>query len=354
MTADLTWPDVLTRLVRRADLDADTVTWAMGEILAGQATPVQIAGFAVALRSKGETVEEISALSGTMLDRATPITLDTQAVDVVGSGGDRSNSVNISTMAAIVAAGAGAKVVKHGNRSASSASGAADCLEALGVVLDLPPDLQPQVLAEVGIVFMFAPMYHPSLRHAGPPRRELGISTTFNFLGPLSNPARPQAQAIGVADARMAPLMAEVLAARGGRGLVFHGSDGLDELTTTTTSDVWAFDGGRVVTGSLDPQDLGIQRADLEALRGGDPAHNAAVVREVLGGARGPLRDIVVLNAAAAGLAFAGPDLDVDIAEQLGPHVRKAEEAVDSGRASSLLDTWIRVTQRLSENPSSA
>lgn len=347
MTSEPTWPDLLTRLVTGSDLDASAVEWAMGEILEGNASPVQIAGFAVALRSKGETVEEISALSDAMLSRATPIALDPLAVDVVGSGGDRSNSVNVSTMAAIVAAGMGAKVVKHGNRSASSASGAADCLEALGVVLDISPESQQLVLDEAGIVFMFAPLYHPSLRHAGLVRRELGISTTFNFLGPLSNPARPIANAVGVADARMAALMAGVLAARGGRGLVFHGADGLDELTTTTTSDVWMFDDGRLITDRLDPNDLGIARTDMASLRGGDPSFNAAVVRDLVAGATGPVRDIVVLNAAAAGLAYTGFQLDAPIADQMVAYVRAAEQAIDSGRAAQVLDTWVTITQRL-------
>lgn len=343
----LTWPDILARLIRRETLSSAAVSWAMGEILAGNATPVQIAGFAVALRAKGETVEEISALAETMLDRATPIQLDSDSVDVVGSGGDRANTVNVSTMAAIVAAAAGARVVKHGNRAASSACGTADCLEELGVVLDLEPASQSDVLADVGIVFLFAPLYHPSLRYSAAPRRELGIPTTFNFLGPLANPARPTAQAIGVADARMAALMAGVLAGRGSRGLVFHGTDGLDELTTTASSDVWLLADGRVTTGALDPLDLGIPRGKVDQLVGGGPARNAAIVRDTFAGAAGPVRDIVILNAAAALLAFHGPDPDLDIAAQFVPYIAMASEALDSGRASAVLDGWIEITQRL-------
>lgn len=341
------WPDVLTGLVGGRDLDYEAATWAMNDILAGNATPVQIAAFMVALRTKGETVEEISALSGAMLANARPIALPTNAVDIVGTGGDRARTVNVSTMAAMVAAAAGAKVVKHGNRAASSACGTADVLEELGVVLDLPPERQREVFDATGIVFLFASYYHPSLRHAALPRRELGISTTFNFLGPLANPARPLAQAVGVADARMAALMAGVLAGRGNRGLVFHGGDGLDELTTTTTSDVWVIADGRSVRTSLDPADLGLPPAVKEDLVGGDAAHNAQVVRDTFAGKPGPVRDIVLLNAAAALLAFDGPDPDRRLAEQLADAVARAGQAVDSGAASSLLDRWGDVTRGL-------
>lgn len=341
----VTWPDVLTGLIEGQDLDAAAASWAMDQILAGDATPSQIAGFVVALRAKGESVAEVAGLAEAMLARATPITLDTASVDIVGSGGDRANTVNVSTMAAIVAAGAGARVVKHGNRAASSACGTADCLEQLGVALDVAPERQARVLAESGIVFLFAPLYHPSLRHAASTRRELGIRTVFNFLGPLANPARPRGQAVGVADPRMARLMAGVLAGRGSHGLVFHGADGLDELTTTTTSQVHVISGGQVTTTSLDPADLGLAPARPQDLVGGDPAHNAAVVRQVLEGGRGPIRDIVLLNAAAALLAHAQPDPTRDLAEQLADHLAQAGQAVDSGAATATLDRWIAATQ---------
>jgi len=342
-----TWPDVLTGLIEGKNLTSDITAWAMDEILAGNTTPVQLAGFLVALRAKGETVEEIAGLAETMLDRATPITLDTHAVDVVGSGGDRANTVNVSTMAAVVAAGAGAKVVKHGNRAASSACGAADCLEALGVVLDVKPERQAEVLAEAGIVFLFAPLYHPSLRHAATARSELGIQTPFNFLGPLANPARPAAQAVGIANQRMAALVAGVLARRGTRGLVFHGDDGLDELTTTTTSDIWLIADREVQETTLDPSELGFARASTHDLVGGDATHNAAAVRRVLGGETGPIRDIVVLNAGAALLAHAGPDLTRPVADQLGGHVEAAARAIDSGAAANTLDAWVAATSRV-------
>lgn len=339
------WPDVLTGLVRGEDLDQETARWAMNEILAGNASPVQMAGFMVALRAKGETVGEISGLAGAMLDNARSIDLPMEAVDIVGSGGDRANTVNISTMAAVVAASAGARVVKHGNRAASSMCGTADCLEALGVVLDLDPAKQADVFAETGIVFLFASHYHPALRHAAIARRELAISTTFNFLGPLANPAHPVAQAVGVADKRMAGLMAGVLAARGNRGLIFHGGDGLDELTTTTGSDIWLIGDGRVVETSLDPLDLGVPRATTGDLAGGLPDHNAAVARAVFAGEAGPVRDIVLLNAAAALLALDGPDLDAPLGPQLAVRLERAAAAVDRGAASALLERWVRVTQ---------
>jgi anthranilate phosphoribosyltransferase len=340
-----TWAGLLADLVRGSDLPPDAAAWAMDQVLAGEVTPVQIAGFAIALRAKGETVSELTGLAQAMLSRATPIDVDPEAVDVVGSGGDRANTVNVSTMAAIVTAACGVPVVKHGNRAASSACGTADCLEALGVAIDVPPAAQPQVLAEAGIVFLFAPLYHPALRFASSARRELGVPTAFNFLGPLANPARPHAQAVGVADVRMAPLMAGVIAGRGNRGLVFHGEDGLDELTTTAASSVWVIGDGRVAQSRLDPAELGIAAAGREDLVGGDPAHNAGVVADVLAGRPGPVRDIVALNAAAAQLAFAGPDLEAPLAAQFAGPLRRAYEAIDSGAAAGVLDTWVRVSQ---------
>lgn len=340
-----TWAGVLSDLIRGRDLAPDAAGWAMDQILAGDATPVQVAGFAVALRSKGETVAELTGLAQAMLERATPVRLPAEAVDVVGSGGDQAFTVNVSTMAAIVAAACGVPVVKHGNRAASSASGTADCLEALGVAIDVPPAAQAGVLERAGIVFLFAAMYHPSLRFAATARKELGVPTTFNFLGPLANPARPAAQAVGVADARMAPLVAGVIAARGQRGLVFHGDDGLDELTTTTASDVWLVAGGQVVQTRLDPTELGLVPVTREDLVGGDPAHNASVVRAVLGGQPGAVRDIVALNAAAAQLAFAGPDLAAPPAPQLVAPLQRAYDAIDSGAAARLLGVWVEATQ---------
>ncbi|MCW2803769.1 MAG: trpD [Propionibacteriaceae bacterium] len=341
----MNWPELLSGLVRGQDQSRDATAWAMSQILAGEATPAQLAAFVVALRAKGETVAEISGMADTMIEFATPIEIAGDAVDVVGSGGDRANTVNVSTMAAIVAAGAGARVVKHGNRAASSACGAADVLEALGVVLDLTPEQQQDVVEQTRIGFLFAPHYHPALRHAAAPRREMGIATTFNFLGPLANPAQPNAAAVGVADARMAELMAGVFAARGGQGLVFHGDDGLDELTTTTTSTIWAFADGRVSRTELDPAQLGVPRAAVDDLVGGNAATNAAVVSGVLAGETGPVRDIVVLNAAAALTAYAKPAAGADLLDQLRTQLTRAEESIDSGAAAAKLHEWVAATK---------
>jgi anthranilate phosphoribosyltransferase len=340
------WPQVLTALVGGHDLDTDQTAWAMREILAGEATEAQIAGFAVALRAKGETVEEVEGLVRTMYDNAAPLSVPGRVVDIVGTGGDRARTVNISTMAAVVAAGAGVPVVKHGNRAASSDSGSADVLEALGIRLDVPSDQIADIADEAGITFCFAPVFHSSLRHSVPVRRQLGIATTFNFLGPLTNPARPAAQALGVADRRMAPIMAGVLAARGVDALVFRGDDGLDELTTTTTSSVWVVTGssGSVADESLDPAALGIPPATAEDLRGADADYNAKVFNRVLAGEPGPVRDAVVLNAAAGLAAHAGAE--GDLAERLEAGLARARDSIDSGAARDKLARWVEVSQR--------
>ncbi|QIK66055.1 anthranilate phosphoribosyltransferase [Nocardioides sp. HDW12B] len=338
-----TWPEVLSALTARADLSGTQATWAMEEILAGAASPSQIAGFAVALRSKGETVEELGGLVEAMFAHARPLDLPGRWLDVVGTGGDRSMSVNISTMAAIVAAAAGAPVVKHGNRSASSKAGTADVLEELGVRLDLAPEDVARVAHEVGITFCFAPAFHPALRHAAVPRRELGIATTFNVLGPLANPARPAAQAIGCADVRMAPLMAGVFARRGVDAWVFRGEDGLDELTTTGASRVWAVRGGAVTEARVTPGDVGLEQSSPESLRGGDVTHNAQVVRDLLAGRPGPVRDAVVLNAAAGVAVHAAGDGEV--VEQLRAARSQVETAIDSGQAAGLLERWVAATR---------
>jgi anthranilate phosphoribosyltransferase len=338
-----TWPDLLSRLVAGHDLSTDEAQWAMGEVFAGAATPVQLTGLVVALRAKGETVEEVTGIAGAMLDAANAISVPGRLLDVVGTGGDRSMSVNISTMAAIVAAGAGARVVKHGNRSASSKSGSADVLEALGVRLDLSPARVAELAEEAGITFCFSAAFHPAMRHAATTRRELGIATTFNILGPLTNPARPQAQAVGCADARMAPVMAGVFAARGVDAWVFRGDDGLDELTTTTTSTVWQVHAGEVTTHTVDASGLGLAPATTEDLRGGDAAHNADVVRRMLGGETGPVRDAVLLNAAAALAVHDDPSAAP--AEALVPALDKARQSVDSGAAAATLERWVAASQ---------
>ncbi len=338
-TATISWPHLITSLLAGQDLSRDETAWAMEQVMTDQTSPVQLAGFLVALRAKGETVDELAGLVDVMLKHAVRIEVPGPGLDIVGTGGDRSKSVNISTMASIVAAGAGYRVVKHGNRAASSATGTADVLEALGVRLDLPPQRVAELAAEVGITFCFAGVFHPSMRFAGPTRRELGVPTVFNLLGPLTNPAQPGVSAIGCADLRWAPIMAGVLAARGDSALVFRGDDGLDELSTTAPSHVWQVHDGEVTPLRFDPADVGLPRATLDDLRGGDAAHNAGVVRSLLEGTRGPVRDAVLLNA-AAGLVAAGAG-EGDLVKRIATGLELANESVDSGAAADVLQRWV-------------
>ncbi|MEH6377472.1 anthranilate phosphoribosyltransferase [Streptomyces sp. KLMMK] len=332
------WPGLLDALLAGRDLTVDDAAWAMDRIMRGEATGAQIAGFLVALRAKGETVAEISGLVRTMYEHARLIEVPGPSVDIVGTGGDGAKTVNISTMSSIVVAGTGVKVVKHGNRAASSASGASDVLEKLGVNLDLGPQRVVEVAEEAGITLCFAVKFHPALRHVAAARRELGIRTVFNVLGPLTNPAKVRAQATGVADARMAPILAGVLAERGSSALVFRGDDGLDELTTTATSKVWVVSGGRVREESFDPRDVGIGLVPVEALRGGDASYNADVARRLLAGEPGPVRDAVLLNSAAALVALA--PTEEPLAEQIRGGLVRAAESIDSGAARRVLDRW--------------
>jgi anthranilate phosphoribosyltransferase len=317
----------------------------MGEVMAGEASPAQVAGFVVALRAKGETPEEIAGFVDAMLAAAPRVELAARVVDTCGTGGDRSHTVNLSTMAALVVAGAGVPVVKHGNRAASSACGSADLLEELGVVVDLPPSAVAPCVERAGIAFCFAPVFHPGMRHAAVPRRDLGVPTVFNVLGPLTNPSRPGAQAVGVSDARLAPVMAGVLAARGADALVFRGDDGLDELTTTGPSTVWVVGGGAVVEERFEPGSLGLPVVALEALRGADAAHNADVCRRLLAGEPGPVRDAVLLNAAAALAAHAGGA--EPLVDRLRAGLQRAEQSLSSGAAERALATWVETSQAL-------
>ncbi len=342
-----TWPDVLAELIAGHDLNASSTSWAMDEILSGNATPAQIAGFAVALRSKGETQSEMQGLVDAMYRHATPMPVEGRVVDIVGTGGDRARTVNHSTMSAVVIAGAGVPVVKHGNRAASSASGSADVLEELGVRLDVPPLKLVDVLREVGITFCFAPVFHASFRFAAVPRRELGVPTPFNFLGPLVNPARPDAMAVGVADARMAPIMTGVLAARGADALVFRGDDGLDEITTTTTSRIWVGDPatGEVTEHELDPKRVGFEQSEPSALTGDDAAFNANVFERVVDGEKSAVRDAVLLNAGAGIAAHEGAGGELE--DRVAAGVERARESIDSGAARRVLDLWVSTTQSL-------
>ncbi|HET7902574.1 MAG TPA: anthranilate phosphoribosyltransferase [Candidatus Nanopelagicales bacterium] len=351
------WPDLIAALLRREDLGADDTSWAMGRVMEGDATPAQLAGFLVALRAKGETHDEVAGLVSAMLDRAATVEVDPAlgpTVDTCGTGGDRSHTVNISTMAAVVVAAAGAPVVKHGGRAASSAAGSADVLEALGVAVDLAPAVAGECLSEAGIVFCFAPVFHPGMRHAAVARRELGVGTVFNVLGPLANPARPAAQVVGCADLRLAPVMAATLQGRGTRALVVRGTDGLDELSTLAPTTVWDATSGSVQESVMDALDLGIARPAEGALRGQDAAYNAGVARAVLSGERSavldPVRDAVLLGAAAALVAHdaaLGAEPTGSVGDRLAAALPRAAAAIDDGAAGALLDRWVEVSQRL-------
>jgi anthranilate phosphoribosyltransferase len=344
-----TWPLILGRLTTEQPLKAGEAAWAMDQIMTGTATPAQIAAFGVSMKMKRPTAAEVAELANTMLSYARRVPTDeigNDTVDVVGTGGDGSNTVNLSTMAAIVVAAAGVPVVKHGNRAASSRSGGADTLEALGVRIDLGPEEVARSVAEVGIGFCFAPQFHPSYRHAGAARREIGVPTVFNLLGPLTNPASPRAGLIGCAWADLAEVMAGVFATRRSSVLVVHGDDGLDELTTTTTSTIWRVQAGTVEKLSFDPAGFGFARAELSSLVGGDAETNAAEAREVLAGAKGPVRDAVILNAAGAMVAHAGLTSGAEWLSAWESGLGRAAEAIDSGAAEELLARWVRFTQK--------
>ncbi|MFI9272494.1 anthranilate phosphoribosyltransferase [Kitasatospora sp. NPDC052896] len=336
------WPEVLNTLLGGDDLSRAEAAWAMDRIMSGEASSAQVAGFMVALRAKGETVEEVSGLVEAMYAHAEPLEIPGPAVDIVGTGGDRAKTVNISTMSAIVAAAAGAKVVKHGNRAASSASGSSDVLERLGIRLDLRAERVAAVAEEVGLTFCFAARFHPAMRHAATARRDLGVPTAFNILGPLTNPARVTAHAVGCFDTRLAGLIAGVLAERGSSALVFRGDDGLDELTVCTTSRVWIVRDGRVTETCFDPREVGIELVGIEALRGADAEYNADVARRVLAGERGPVRDAVVLNSAAALVAL--EITGAPLTEQLSAAMGRTAAAIDSGAAQHLLKRWAAAT----------
>jgi anthranilate phosphoribosyltransferase len=328
------WPHVLSTIAAGTSLDRDEAAAAMRAVMSGEATPAQVGGLLMALRTKGETVEEIEGLADTMLGFANPVVPPVPVVDTCGTGGDRSGTFNISTVAALVVAGAGVPVAKHGNRAASSICGSADLLEALGVRIDLDATGVERCLAEAGIAFIFAPVFHPAMGHAGPVRRELRVPTVFNFLGPLTNPARPFAQVVGVSDERMLPLLAQVLARRGTRARLFRALDGLDELTTTGPSLVFDVQDGELRESMLDPADLGLSRSEVGDLRGGDPEASAAIAHAILRGETGPRRDVVLLNAAAA-LEVSGRASSID------EGLAMAAGSIDSGAAVDVLARWV-------------
>ena len=343
-----TWPKLLETLTSGLDLKPSSAQWAMNEILQGTTEVSQLKDFLLALKAKGETSEEVNAFVEVMYQHSAPINITERAVDTVGTGGDGFNTINISTTAAIVAAAAGAKVVKHGNRAASSKSGSADLLEALGVNIDLSGAQVEQVFRDVGIGFCFAPKFHPAMRFAGPARKELGVSTVFNILGPLANPAKPQAAAIGVANDRMHLLMAQVLAAKGVDGFVFRGDDGLDEISLATTTSVLTIGQGEITSDLIDPIDFGISKAPITDLVGGDAQFNARVSRAIFNGEHGAPRDAVALNAAAAIAAFKG-DSSKSLLERMRDGYVDAIQAIDSEAATALLAKWVTVSQRLTK-----
>ncbi|AEA24959.1 Anthranilate phosphoribosyltransferase [Pseudonocardia dioxanivorans CB1190] len=346
------WPRLLASLIAGRDLETADTAWIMDRVLSEEATAAQLAGFLVGLRAKGETAAEIAGLAEAMLARASRVTVSGPAVDIVGTGGDQAHTVNISTMAAVVVAAAGIPVVKHGNRAATSKCGAADLLQEVGVAIALPAAQVEACVAEVGIGFCFAPVFHPAMRHTAGPRAELGVPTAMNVLGPLTNPAQPPSGLVGCADARLAPVLAEVFASRGMSVFVVRGDDGLDELTTTTTSTVWAAGPDGVRATSVDPAALGVAPATREDLRGGDAAFNAAACHALLAGKHGPHRDAVLLNAAGAlvaagAVAADGPDLHAPMAVAL----ERAAAAIDSGAAADLLARWAEFSTRLAPRP---
>ncbi|MFD5215183.1 anthranilate phosphoribosyltransferase [Microbacterium sp. NPDC058345] len=348
MADHLTWPDVLTSLLQRQDLSVWESTWAMRQVMQGKVTEAQLAAFLVALRAKGETIDEIVGFRDAILEAAVPLPVSSDVLDIVGTGGDRVGTVNVSTTAAIIIGATGVPVVKHGNRAASSSSGSSDVLTALGLDISLDPARVATVLDRTGITFAWAAAFHPGFRHAGAVRSELGVPTVFNMLGPLCNPARAEANAVGVAQLDRVPLITGVFRTRGATALVFRGDDGLDELTTTGHSRIWEVARGDIHEHDLDPRDLGIPLADLSDLLGGSPEHNAEVLRRTLNGQTGAVRDIVLLNAAAGIVAFElsrdASLTQVPILDRLREAYGVAQAAIDDGRAAAKLDEWVRAT----------
>ena len=343
------WPNIISALLDGEDLSVADAAWSMEQVMVGQATSAQLAAFLVALRAKGETVDEIVGFRDAILDHAVPLTVDPMALDIVGTGGDRFGTVNISTMASIVCAASGVPVIKHGNQAASSASGSSDVLAELGIDLTLSADKVAKILAATGITFAYAAAFHPGFRHAAVARKELGIPTVFNYLGPLCNPARPEASAVGVAALDRVPLFVGVFQTRGATALVFRGDDGLDELTTTGHSHVWEVSRGLVTEHDIDPRDLGIKRANISDLVGGDAAHNASAVHSVLAVDEGPIRDIVLLNAAAGLVAYdlANDPAQVQVAilDRFRSKIAVAAETIDSGAGAAKLAQWVAATK---------
>ena len=347
--SSLDWAGVIAKLENGLDLLPLEAQSVMREVLEDRADKELLKSFLIALKNKGETPEEVGALVSQMYQFCAPITISQRAVDTVGTGGDGAHTINISTTAAIIAAAAGSRVVKHGNRAASSKSGAGDLLEALGVAINLDGAKVAQTVSELGIGFCFAPIFHPAMRFAAPARKELATATVFNILGPLANPAKPKAAAIGVANERMHLVMAQVLAERGVEGFVFRGDDGLDEITLATTTSVLTIGNGEISSDRIDAKDFSLANAPISALVGGDAQENARITKAIFTGERGAPRDAVLLNAAAAIAAFDG-EFELSIHERLSKSLKKATESVDSGKANSLLGEWVLLSNKLAAN----
>ena len=353
MTASLNWPLILGRLLEKTDLDRASASWAMDQIMAGEATEAQVGAFMIALRAKTESVDELAGLVDVMLDRSVILDTGNDAVDIVGTGGDMVGTVNVSSMASILTSATGIPLMKHGSRSASGKTGSSEMLEVLGIRLDLSPERVADVFREIGLTFFFAPVFHPAMRHVAPIRKQLGVPTTFNFLGPLANPAQPIATSLGVANASVAPLLAAEMAARNRTALVFRGNDGLDELTTTDSSKIWQVTGGEVTVHELDPRKFGMPFVAQGALVGGDPHFNAQVARDLFEGSRegnlAAVRDIVVLNAAAGVVSYElakdSSRADVDLDVRFQDAIERVGGALDSGAARTKLSEWVAATQ---------
>lgn len=354
MKSQVSWPSILAKLIAKQDLDRSEASWAMTQIMTGDSSEAEIAAFMLALRSKGETVSELAGLVDVMLKNAVLLDTGNDALDIVGTGGDLVGTVNVSSMASILASAAGVPVLKHGSRSASGKTGSSEMLEVLGIKLDLSPQRVAEVFRETGITFFFAPVFHPAMRHVAPIRKQLGVPTTFNFLGPLANPAQPIATSLGVANPEIAPLMAQELAERGRFGLVFRGDDGLDELTTTTTSSIWMVTPEGAQKFQLNPGDFGIKRANQDALLGGDAKQNAQIARDLFAGNTknqlGAVRDIVILNAAGGVVAYRvakNPQLSSSSLKSLfDSALEQVTSALDSGAGASKLEQWVSATQK--------
>ena len=352
--SERTWSDLTSRLIGHEDLSAEDTAWAMDQVMSGVTSPVVLAGFLTALATKGETAAELRGLADAMLAHAQTIHIDGEVLDIVGTGGDRLRTVNISTIAALVIAAAGTPLVKHGNRASSSASGSADCLEALGVNLTLPVAAVEQSFRDLGISFIFANVFHPSMRFAAQARKELGVRTAFNVLGPLTNPARPKHSVIGVASEKHAPIVAGVLAERGTSSMVFRGINGLDELSTVAVNQVWSIHDGEVSYSEIDAvTQLGLAPSTVEDLLGADAVYNAQVAQRVLAGEAGAVRDAVTLNAAAGFVAEGkreGTRIgDGSIVDRLAAGLDVARQAIDSGAATDLLNRWVEFSAHAAE-----